>query len=118
MSDRDLIEACAKAAGLSIARNRQAERDQMIGRENARLWIVGGSIAWSPVDDDADAFRLAVDLKLKIEHEQDHKGWYTVAWDGYFGSGKHYHDDTDRRTATRYAICTIAAQHERKAVGA
>lgn len=91
-----------------------ANIDKMLGRENARLWIVGGNTAWSPVDDDADAFRLAVDLRIKVEFSRDERGEYTVAWDGYFGSGKHHHDDTDRRAATRLAIATIAARHDPK----
>ncbi len=42
-TDRELLELAAKAAGLEIA--------------------------WNPLTDDSDAFRLAVKLKIDIHHE-------------------------------------------------
>lgn len=57
MTDRELIELAAKAAGIEI----YTWQDDM-------AWVsYGPSIAapWSPLESDADAFRLAVKLRLE-----------------------------------------------------
>ena len=65
MTDRELLEAAAKAAGLKIHAARQAERDEE-GCASAGLWIVNGSTCWNPLTDDGDALRLAVRLRLVL----------------------------------------------------
>jgi hypothetical protein len=66
MTDRELLEAAAKAAGLKIHAARQAERDEE-GCANSGLWIVNGSTCWNPLTDDGDALRLAVKLLFEID---------------------------------------------------
>jgi len=66
MTDRELLEAAAKAAGLKIHAARQAERDEE-GCANSGLWIVNGSTCWNPLTDDGDALRLAVKLEACID---------------------------------------------------
>jgi hypothetical protein len=70
MTDRELLEAAAKAAGLMIHEARQAERDALIGPEKAGLCIARVSTWWNPLTDDGDALRLAVRLGIRIEPSQ------------------------------------------------
>jgi hypothetical protein len=65
MTDRELLELAAKAAGLKIHVARQVERDEE-GHANSGLWIVNGSTCWNPLTNDGDALRLAVKLGLKV----------------------------------------------------
>lgn len=106
--DLKQIEAAARAAGYAFRAD--------VTRIGMWATYVDGH-PWNPRDDDGDALRLAVDLRLNIEFGNDGAD-YTVAWDGCIGSGKRYHHDSDRRIATRLAILTIAAQAEPVAVGA
>jgi hypothetical protein len=70
VSDRALLEAAARAAGLKIHRRHQAERDAD-GFGGVGLWIVDVSTAWNPLTDDSDALRLAVKLGLTINPYQE-----------------------------------------------
>lgn len=53
MSDRELLELAAKAAGIEIKYN-------YIGTQDARC-------AWYPLDDDGDALRLAVRCEMSLD---------------------------------------------------
>jgi len=55
MSDRELLMAAAKAAGLKVIIPAAHQRG---------LWIEGLEDEWNPLTDDGDALRLAVKLKL------------------------------------------------------
>lgn len=68
MDDRQLLEDAARAAGLTIHARNQAERDALIDPATASLWIVDGGTAWNPLTDDGDALRLAVKLRLAVNH--------------------------------------------------
>jgi len=72
MSDRELLELAAKAAGLEINQARQAERDALIDPQTAGLWIKGGCTFWNPLTDDGQALRLAVKLRMLIEPSAGH----------------------------------------------
>jgi hypothetical protein len=63
-TDRELLEAAAKAAGITIYKSGQAERDES-GHGDVGLWV-HGSTCWNPLRDDGDALRLAVKLRLAI----------------------------------------------------
>jgi hypothetical protein len=69
VKDRNLLEWAAKAAGYDTSHRWNAERMELnppvIG-----LCISGakGRMLWNPLEDDGDAFHLAVKLRLKIEH--------------------------------------------------
>lgn len=65
MTDRELLEMAAKAAGLKIHARRQAERDAILCGDTG-LWIVNGDSCWNPLEDDGDALRLVVDLRLAL----------------------------------------------------
>lgn len=49
MTDRELLELAAKAAGLPWDR-----------------WVIDGDDTWNPLTDDGDALRLAVKLHLTV----------------------------------------------------
>lgn len=77
MSDRQLLELAAKAAGLrhlewfptgSGGTMAHVHRDES-GRREER---------WNPLDDDADAFRLAVELRIRFERHSAHP--FVAAW--------------------------------------
>jgi hypothetical protein len=57
MTDRELIDLAAKAADLGFVPS-----DGGVG-------LIGGVLhaPWNPLHDDADAFRLAVKLRLRVE---------------------------------------------------
>ncbi len=57
MTDRELLELAAKAAGVTIKYN-------YLGTQDARY-------PWNPLEDDGDALRLAVKLNLTVYHWLD-----------------------------------------------
>jgi hypothetical protein len=63
MTDKELLECAAKAAGIAL------ENVPMMG---AGLLLEKGGV-WNPLEDDGDALRLAVKLRLDVlwaEHEK------------------------------------------------
>ncbi len=65
MSVRELLELAAKAAGLKIHEQRQAERDAL-RCPDAGLWVVNETTCWNPLTDDGDALRLAVKCGIDL----------------------------------------------------
>jgi hypothetical protein len=68
LSDRALIEAAARAAGLRFSKEFQDRRAE---HGIISLWLLPedgslGSTAWNPLTDDGDALRLAVKLGLDL----------------------------------------------------
>ena len=55
MTDRELLELAAKAAGIKTS----------LHKETDSLWIDGPRV-WNPLTDDGDALRLACDLGLRV----------------------------------------------------
>jgi hypothetical protein len=103
MTDRELLEAAAKAAGLKIHAARQAERDEE-GCANSGLWIVNGSTCWNPLTDDGDALRLAVACGLVVDTSRPSAG------PPFYSHVFAQMDFTDRHAATRRAIVRAAAE--------
>lgn len=62
MTDQELLELAAKAAGMSPA----SFDGRNVGWYNPRRGTTG---AWNPLVDDGDAFRLLVALSLDIEFD-------------------------------------------------
>ena len=119
-SDRELLELAARAAGISVGTGAEA---RFIG-EHASLYFHNdsrnhpmcrpgtppGNVPWNPLADDGDAFRLAVRLRLNVEHI----GAYSQA--GFRSkepapSGTCAHGN-DPYAATRRAVVRAAAQVE------
>lgn len=110
LSDRELLELAAKAAGLKIIADGAYNKGVIIDLPRGR------SALWNPLHNDGDAFRLAVRLNLIIEPPRDNG----------FAHVYHYHrslEVAERRsaitheaelTATRRAIVRAAAEIGKK----
>jgi hypothetical protein len=66
MTDRELLEDAAKAAGKKVHTRNQADRDAC-GAGDVGLWISEGQTCWNPLTDDGDALRLAVKLEMELK---------------------------------------------------
>lgn len=102
MTDLERLELAAKAA-------RCSHSDSLGNRfdEDAHRWF-----RWNPLESDADAFRVAVKLKINIQHDEESPVvwvYYTVP--GRFSANRiceNYGDDSE--DATRRAIMHAAAE--------
>ena len=56
MTDRELLEMAAKAAGYALTK----------GSSGYREFLCKGGVEWNPLTDDGDALRMAVDLRIDI----------------------------------------------------
>ena len=118
MSDRELLELAANAAGISY----DAEKSLPVeGRKWWGLWLSfvdePGEFArrhWNPLTDDGDALRLAVKLRINIEHMADMGGrdFGINCWPrGRGDCGQSEDSDlSDYCAATRRAIVRAAAE--------
>ena len=86
MTDKELLELAAKAAGYTLAKT----------KDGYPLWIHGQGI-WNPLTDDGDALRLAVKLDLFWENME--------LFDMHFS-----HKKEDKFIETRRAIVRAAAE--------
>jgi hypothetical protein len=75
MTDRELLEEAANAAGLTSTDDmrilwlaKQAEQGRELSRLDVAACIAshGGDFGWNPLTDDGDALRLAVKLRLEL----------------------------------------------------
>ena len=106
MTDIELMEQAARAAGLDVHRGERWQSDMLfraVPRPNSPLVA---NVEWNPLADDGDALRLAVALLLDVRHVHGkaHAGmqdefWCTEAW---FPNGA-------PAAATRRAITRAAA---------
>ena len=108
MSDRELLELAAKAAGIRINHWVYDDLDY-----SPAVLEAGGT--WHPLADDGDALRLAVKLGLTVE--QWFFGQEVLVYDFkestmYEGLGVSVHEPygTDPLAATRRAIFRAAAE--------
>lgn len=110
MTDRELLEAAAKAAGIDWIKD--------------CVWIENGfysplakheRISWNPLENDGDALRLAVALRLRVGTDGQSLYSSIQCW-------RPHHDTpyvaelegTDPYAATRRAIVRAAAEIGRK----
>ena len=107
MTDRELLDAAAKAAGMNVG---GAQHGVWFycehGGSGSGIYKVSGNICeyWNALADDGDALRLAVKLRLDIRSDY---GTVTAA-----GNGVWEEVDTVNRSseeATRLAIVRAAA---------
>jgi len=103
MTDRELLEAAAKAAGIKI---KWCGPDRDMPRR-ADTWHY-----WNPLTDDGDALRLAVTIAEKHQFHSITWDWVSrgvrVFADGIEGTGQ------DTRSATRRAMVRAAAEIGKK----
>jgi hypothetical protein len=107
MTDLELLEAAAKAAGINHVDYTGTDYDGFSGL--VALDDVGRHVScWSPLTDDGDAFRLAVKLRLKIYHAETcaivERKRYSREWISASDD-----ENGDRYAATRRAIVRAAA---------
>jgi hypothetical protein len=91
MTDRELLELAAKAAGLEVVTPTMLKYGQ-----------------WNPLTDDGDALRLAVKLKLQISFGNRHVSVFDEAGFINFQTEVLAHRGDD--AATRRAITRAAAE--------
>ena len=66
MTDRELLELAAKAAGINL------EDHQPVLALDGKSYLPPVLGRWEPLNSDRDAFRLAVDLGMHITSSQTH----------------------------------------------
>lgn len=99
MTDRELLELAAKAAGLRI--KRKEDHAFVVWNECNEPWY------WNPLEDDGDALRLAVKLRLVVDASD-----YPSIDVQYKHSGKYWiltEDSGDASASARRAIVRAAA---------
>lgn len=89
MTDYELLKWAAKAVG---------------------KWPALSHGAWLPLDDDGDALRLAVKLRISFWHEGEGPEGWTVAEVRGCGYNEHIEPHGDPCAATRRAIVRAAAE--------
>ncbi|MDP3627122.1 MAG: hypothetical protein Q8S12_11020 [Hydrogenophaga sp.] len=100
MTDRELLEAAARAAGI-------------VG-----FWVDAGlntrsnawPVIWNPIVDDGDALRLAVKLQLQVTPGTYNKDEFTAFHAGRGEAHEYRHFQQDEFAATRRAIVRAAAE--------
>lgn len=114
MTDRELLELAAKAAGIVVKRSRlddPAWKDVLVGatRDGQETFI-----GWNPLTDDGDALRLGVKLKMLIG-PADYEDNKSVVSAFYYLQGSVVEVFVDDEcAATRRAIVRIAAEIGRR----
>ena len=113
MTDRELLELAAKAAGITLEWDGNPE-------EWMPMYYEGKTYhSWNPLDDDGDAFRLAVKLGLLIDCDDVLKDVEAVLVmrnhnDQFIRMNEPYGDDP--YAATRRAIVRAAAEIGREMI--
>ena len=111
MTDKELLECAAKAAGIVI----DYSHNSILGGRKTGFDLVGSAVLdwhngtkWNPLTDDGDAFRLAVRLNLLTFTA---RGIVTANASDRDGPciREVFHDDADQYAATRRAIVRAAA---------
>jgi hypothetical protein len=107
LSERELLELAAKAAGL------EPTWDQPRGAKRGRCRVKRGDLSpiWDPRNDDAETLRLAVELDIQIEHVGPSTGPATEVncWPrgrGDCSASQKYNGD--KLAATRHAVFEAA----------
>lgn len=101
MSDRELLELAAKAAGIETFRT---SAGNLVTDNNGK--------SWNPLTDDGDALRLAVKLgmlvDIRLSPSANQRGRTLIAPDR-LSSKVYFEDHGDPSIATRRAIVRAAA---------
>jgi hypothetical protein len=107
MTDRELLEAAARALGRTGVRYEDGEWLEIRYGVKTALWFDDDEGYWNPLESDADAFQLAVKLGISLEIGEAGFG------DVQAGKGDHWACEwlnaDDPCAATRRAIVRAAA---------
>lgn len=103
MTDRELLEYAAKAAGIEL---------YVWGSPGAENFanMASPGWRWNPLLDDGDALRLAVQLRLNLNFEEWDGTEYACADPHRSHQGQDEVIDDDENAATRRAIVRAAAE--------
>lgn len=120
MTDRELLELAAKAAGIEIEWHIMinSSRHPIVAPKTQleKQWLGHDYTEWDPLDDDGDALRLAVRLHINIELNN---GSATAVWFDLAASETHVVEEPcdeefegwpAKEAATRRAIVRAAAE--------
>lgn len=112
MTDRELLESAAKAAGMKPGHAHGEYAWQPMLECLSTLDERNREQLWNPLEDDGDALRLAVKLHLEIDHNHpmDNDAWVMVRTNGRLdGQTEEIDGEAGRAAATRRAIVRAAA---------
>ena len=71
-TDRDLLEAAARAAGIEVRWHEPWETHVHVGEwYEGRPLMHKAQMVWNPLTDDGDALRLAVKLRMNLDLDSD-----------------------------------------------
>lgn len=103
MTDRELLELAARAAGTNW---RDWTPEVFLGESELREW----PYQWNPLTDDGDALRLAVKLRIDVIHNdpQDNDAWVLAGPD--CDCVEDVNGEASRSAAVRRAIVRAAAE--------
>ena len=111
MTDLELLELAAKAAGYPIHSNAWS---CSMGGGTPTLFMGNFGPKWNPLTDDGDALRLAVNLGLLVDViDNDPEHCTEVVWRGCYATHGYrirQEHETDAGEATRRAIVRAAAE--------
>jgi hypothetical protein len=101
MTDRELLELAACAAGIKTS----------LHKETDSLWIDGPRV-WNPLTDDGDALRLAVKLGISLNHYNQWPSGISIVWANSKSDASDMHVEwgTDPCAATRRAVVMTARE--------
>lgn len=103
MTDRELLELAAKAAGIG------GGWEWPRGAKAPTYWRDAHGVAWQPLTDDGDALRLASRLLIDMQFFAD-DGGFVQAWCWPISDWLREDDLGDFPAATRRAIVRAAAE--------
>ena len=112
MTDRELLELAAKAAGVGGS---YFHSDNPI---HCGIYQARGEYYWNPLVSDSEALRLAVKLAINVQFEatldESEEGWHPTVHCGTYGlDGPEWSEEPlgiDETAATRRAIVRCAAE--------
>jgi hypothetical protein len=114
MSDRELLELAAKAAGVDVDYLDNERGCELLNSDEDTVYATG--VLWNPLADDGDALRLAVKLNLQPRQGVN---LVSVLRPDKGGNDENYRDHGgDPYAATRRAIVRAAAEIGRTMKGA
>ena len=108
MTDRELLELAAKAVGFNTTHQWNADR-LLLNPPVIALCIPEVSTAWNPLDNDGDALRLAVKLKMTVQALTHKAVVYFAATGNPNWQEVTITTDRDEYASTRLAIVQAAA---------